>query len=376
MTQPAPTTATTAATRAAAIKAAPAAMPDIVRDIWYLAGLSKDFRAGKMEPREIAGEPIVMGRSGDGEVFALRDMCAHRAAPLSAGRIVQNGAGATLECPYHGWRFRTGDGVCAHIPSLVEGQQFDVEKIRVRRYPLHEADGVVWIFIPANKHFQGEPDVPPPSLPVKAPSAPRLVERAMFECTHENAVIGLIDPAHGPYVHRQWWWRTGASMHEKKKSYVPSEHGFTMVAHKPSSNSFGYKLIGCAPTTEISFRLQGVRYETIQNEKTTIIGMTALTPVNAEETLITHVMWWDTLVLTLLKPIIMQNAARTFLGQDGRIVALQHTNMKHDPGMLLVDDADTLCKWYLKMKKEWTASRAEKRPFKNPVEPTTLRWRT
>ncbi|MCY0886083.1 MAG: 3-isopropylmalate dehydratase small subunit, partial [Firmicutes bacterium] len=42
-----------------------------------------------------------------GQVYAMRDICPHRAAPLSAGRLVDKpGEGETIECPYHGWRFR------------------------------------------------------------------------------------------------------------------------------------------------------------------------------------------------------------------------------------------------------------------------------
>ena len=33
-------------------------------------------------------------------------------------------------------------------------------------------------------------------------------------------------------------------------------------------------------------------------------------------------------------------------------------------------------RWYQALKREWTTSRAEGRPFVNPVEPTTLRWRS
>ncbi len=57
--------------------------------------------------REILGEPVVLGRDADGRAFALRDICPHRAVPLSAGRIVDNNGEQTVECPYHGWRYGT-----------------------------------------------------------------------------------------------------------------------------------------------------------------------------------------------------------------------------------------------------------------------------
>ncbi len=41
------------------------------------------------------------------------DQCPHRLAPLSQGRIAEDGL---LECPYHGWAF-AGDGHCDRIPQ-------------------------------------------------------------------------------------------------------------------------------------------------------------------------------------------------------------------------------------------------------------------
>src|ERR671913_501589 len=95
-------------------------------DIWYFAALSGDLKPGKLQRYELLGEPVLLGRTHSGEVFALRDICPHRAAPLSAGRLVED----TVECPYHGWRFRT-DGACAAIPSLVDEQAMDTTRIRV-----------------------------------------------------------------------------------------------------------------------------------------------------------------------------------------------------------------------------------------------------
>src|SRR5262245_18750710 len=100
-------------------------------DIWYFAALSSDVNTGDLRRYEILGEPVMLGRGPSGQIFALRDICPHRASPLSSGKIVKEaGGGETVECPYHGWRFRA-DGVCAAIPSLVEGQDLDPNRIRV-----------------------------------------------------------------------------------------------------------------------------------------------------------------------------------------------------------------------------------------------------
>ena len=74
-----------------------------------------------MRREMLLGEPVLLGRMRDGQAFAMRDICPHRGVPLSAGKILSEN---TVECPYHGWRFRR-DGVCSAIPSLVEGQDLD-----------------------------------------------------------------------------------------------------------------------------------------------------------------------------------------------------------------------------------------------------------
>ncbi len=343
-------------------------------DIWYFACLGRDLKPGSLRRKELLGEPVLLGRTQAGEAFALRDICPHRAAPLSAGRILEDGGAAVVECPYHGWTFSTATGVCAAIPSLVDGQDLDVERIKVRRYPLVERDGLAWIFIPGSKHFTGAPPSEPPELPAHL-GKPKLVERARFHCHVDHAVVGLMDPAHGPYVHRQWWWRSGGSIHAKAKQFGPRDLGFAMEAHRPSSNSYAYKVLGGAPTTEIVFKIPGVRTEHITNDKHQVLGFTAVTPLTETETEITQVFYWKFPLFDVVKPLV-RPFVRAFLHQDGDMVNLQQEGLKYDPNLMLIDDADMQAKWYHRLKKEWVVSREEDRAFRNPVEPVTLKWRS
>lgn len=41
-----------------------------------------------------------------------------------------------------------------------------------------------------------------------------------------------------------------------------------------------------------------------------------------------------------------------------------------------IDDADTQARWYARLKREWLQAEVEGRPFENPIEPCTLRWRS
>lgn len=346
-----------------------------IRDIWWFAALSSEVAPGSLKRHELLGEPVLIGRTRAGHVFAMRDICPHRAAPLSAGRVVdRDGEGETVECPYHGWRFRP-DGGCAAIPSLTADQDFEVERIKVRSYPTAESQGLVFVWMGSDPRGGSEPDLPPPVFPGVVGGGPKLVERMDFDAHVDHAVVGLMDPAHGPYVHKQWWWRTEASQHEKSKAFEPREHGFAMARHAPSSNSRAYKILGGKPATEIVFRLPAVRYEHIQVGERQVLALTLLTAIHETKTRITQVFWSDHPVFGLAKPFL-RAGARAFLKQDGDMVNLQNEGLRYDPALIWIDDADKQAKWYQQLKREWFKSRAEQRPFENPVEPAVLRWRS
>ncbi|UPT64145.1 MAG: aromatic ring-hydroxylating dioxygenase subunit alpha [Hyphomonadaceae bacterium JAD_PAG50586_4] len=350
-------------------------MSDLLRDLWYFAATSKELKRGKMFRREILGEPIVLGRDDEGRAFALRDICPHRAVPLSSGKIEATDGVQTVECPYHGWRFSTQDGVCKQIPSLVEGQPYEAGRIRVRNFPTHEANGIVLVFVSSDARFTGEAP-PAPEFGLGDLVEPKFVIERIFAATMDNAVVGLMDPAHVPYVHNQWWWRPpSAGRKLKQKRFVPRERGWAIERHAPSGNSLAYRMLfGGEVTTEISFMLPGFRWEVVDNPTSRLFTLTCLTPENENSTRITQVTYWKNApLLDVLKPILIP-AGREFLDQDGRMVDLQNTGLAYSPAMLWIDDIDVQAKWYLKLKREWTKSREEGREFANPIEPTTLKW--
>jgi phenylpropionate dioxygenase-like ring-hydroxylating dioxygenase large terminal subunit len=345
-----------------------------LREVWYYALPGRRVARGRTVAKTILGEPLAIGRAADGAVFALRDVCPHRGMPLTRGRF----DGAEIECCYHGWRFAP-DGRCTAIPSLVEGQAFEPGRIKVQRYPAREVQGNIWVF------FGQAPDANPDTNPEAAPEvpvlpdvgerAPAILETTRLEAAIDHAVVGLMDPAHGPFVHGAWWWRSRGSVHAKAKAFEPSPFGFTMTRHAPSSNSNAYKILGGKPETEITFRLPGVRVEHIRIGRHAVVNLTALTPLDERTTEITTALYWTVPWLGLLKPLL-RPFVRAFLRQDRDVMAMQQIGLAHAPSLLLVDDADTQAKWYYRLKQEYVRARAENRPFANPVKPRTLRWRS
>ncbi len=337
-----------------------------LREVWYYAAPGRRLARGRTMPKTILGEPLLVGRDHAGEVFALRDICPHRGMPLSRGAF----DGREIECCYHGWRFDT-EGRCVAIPSLVADQRFEPGRIKVARYPAREVHGNVWVFLGSDP--AGAPDIP--VLPELGDRRAAIVETTRLDAGIDHAVVGLMDPAHGPFVHTSWWWRTRRSVHDKAKAFEPSPFGFTMVRHAPSKNSNAYRILGGAPETEISFRLPGVRVEHIRIGSKVVVNLTMLTPIDDRTTEITTQLYWTMPWLSALKPLL-RPFVRRFLAQDRDIMTMQQVGLAHVPSLMLIDDADTQAKWYHRLKREYAAARAEGRAFENPVKARVLRWRS
>jgi len=338
-----------------------------LREMWYYAVPGARLKRGKTVAKTLLGEPVLLGRADDGKVFALRNICPHRGVPLSYGRF----DGSEIECCYHGWRFAPS-GACTAIPSLTSDQRFDLSTVPVQAYPAREESGNVWVFF--GKDAGRAP--PPPTLPRGFDGrSPDMFETVTLPCSIDPAVLGHTDPTHGPFVHRSWWWRSARSVHEKSKAFAASPYGFTMVRHAPSSNSKGYKILGGAPETEISFRLPGIRIEHTTAGRHEVVNFTAVTPLGAQETEINHAIYWTTPVLSLLKPLL-RPYVRAFMNQDRTVLVKQSEGLKFDPLLAFIDDADTQARWYYRLKTEYARATREGRDFVNPVQDRVLRWRS
>jgi len=110
--------------------------PLFLRNLWYLALPSAQLSPGQIVGRQFLSEPVLLGCTRQGQVFALRNICPHRGIPLSYGKLL----GEELMCCYHGWRFNT-EGQCTHIPSLCDPTDLDITRIQVPSYPVREMQG-------------------------------------------------------------------------------------------------------------------------------------------------------------------------------------------------------------------------------------------
>lgn len=157
---------------------------------WYTVAASKDIGTSP-KPYLLNGLPIVTFRDASGQSVTLLDRCAHRNAPLSAGRVVDG----NIQCHYHGWQF-DGSGECKAVPGLCGAPEHAAR--RVPSFACRDSQGWVWVY--------SEPNVNPESGPYEIPFADqpgyltirqRLEMPGPLDAVAENA----LDVPHTAFVH-------------------------------------------------------------------------------------------------------------------------------------------------------------------------------
>ncbi|WP_141603509.1 aromatic ring-hydroxylating oxygenase subunit alpha [Terrilactibacillus laevilacticus] len=86
----------------------------------------------------ILEERVVLFRTDDG-IKAFKDLCIHRGAELSLGKVVNN----CLVCPYHGWEYNQ-EGKCVKIPQQ-PARRVIPPKAKAVVFPCMERYGLVWV---------------------------------------------------------------------------------------------------------------------------------------------------------------------------------------------------------------------------------------
>ena len=349
----------------------------LIYDDWYPALRSDQLTTRKMVTALLPGIPLVLGRKDDTTLFAMRDSCPHRGIPLSCGWFDGN----RVTCKYHGWAFEPSSGQCAEIPSLTSADTLEPTKIYATAFPCVERDGYAWVYVPrAGRGRLRTSDLPP------VPEVPKFSERfrsahltADLPCNVDHGIIGLMDPAHGPFVHQSWWWRSKHSIHEKTKHFQPIPEGFRMATHAPSTNSAPYKLLGVYGepiTTTIDFVLPNRRFETIRCGPKWFASLTTVTPTTPNACRIDVAASWNIFYAVPLVTTIAKFFGARFVRQDQETMIQQAEGLKYNPSLMLIDDADRPARWYFALKQA-RLDAASGKPFKHPLStPVTLRWRS
>jgi phenylpropionate dioxygenase-like ring-hydroxylating dioxygenase large terminal subunit len=183
----------------------------LLRQQWFAVAWSREIAAGKLTARTLLGTDLLLWRSAEG-VHCWRDLCIHRGARLSLGKICDE----RVVCPYHAWEYNAS-GACVHIPA--QPDQPPPLKAHAQTYQAQERYGMVWVCLE-------KPHSAIPQFPYGEDSAFRLIPSGpyLFRAQGPRVCENFLDVAHFGFVHAGL---LGDSQHAVIEEYEvgPTPHG-------------------------------------------------------------------------------------------------------------------------------------------------------
>ena len=172
-------------------------MGDMLREYWVPACRSAKLeKDGAPERVRLFGENFVAFRATDGRVGFIAEGCPHRCASMALARNEGNG----LRCIFHGWKVSV-DGECVDAPTEPEERRTAfAKKVPVRSHPVHEAGGMVWVYLGKNK--DNPPRFPDYEFNNLHDNQVRPM-RGLLHCNWLQGLEALLDSAHVGYLHAE-----------------------------------------------------------------------------------------------------------------------------------------------------------------------------
>ncbi|CAI0452760.1 unnamed protein product [Linum tenue] len=175
------------------------------RDHWYPVSLIEDLDPALPTPFQLLGRDLVLwfDRTNQ-EWVAFDDKCPHRLAPLSEGRIDENGH---LQCSYHGWSFG-GCGSCTRIPQAMsegpEARAVKSPRACATRFPTLVSQGLLFVW-PDENGWERAKSIRPPMLPDdfdKPEFSSVTIQRDLYY-GYDTLMENVSDPSHIDFAHHK-----------------------------------------------------------------------------------------------------------------------------------------------------------------------------
>ena len=164
---------------------------EYLKNTWYVAAWSEEVTRTPLG-RKLLGQEILMYRKEDGEPVAIGNMCPHRFAPLSMGKLV----GDVIECPYHGLRFDS-QGECILNPN---GNKAIPKRARVACHRIEERHNLIWLW--GGEPGQADPATVPDLSYIEDPEKKTVTGVLHVEANYQLYIDNLIDLSHAQFAHQ------------------------------------------------------------------------------------------------------------------------------------------------------------------------------
>ncbi|EOD33785.1 hypothetical protein EMIHUDRAFT_229293 [Emiliania huxleyi CCMP1516] len=162
---------------------------------WYPMAWTRDLPVDRPTRVTLFDDDYAVVLRSDGQPpLALRDVCPHRLAALSEGRLTEQGF---LQCAYHGWAF-DDSGACKAIPQLPAGGSLASACTRAATAVVSQ--GILWLH-PAPRGTAPLPEVPrvPEMDDERYKWSPAVRD---LPIDYSLLVENILDPDHGLFAHQ------------------------------------------------------------------------------------------------------------------------------------------------------------------------------
>lgn len=171
------------------------------KEVWYPIAFVDDLSPSQLTPFTLLDTPLVIWWDAPAQTWrAFEDVCPHRLAPLSEGRINEAGR---IECPYHGWAF-DGAGDCKSIPQLPDGSDaIHSPRACAKSLPTQVRQGLLFVY-PGTA--ENAPRVPVPTVPaLDEPQEGWVCLNTFRDLPYDALTLleNVIDSSHIPYTHHK-----------------------------------------------------------------------------------------------------------------------------------------------------------------------------
>jgi phenylpropionate dioxygenase-like ring-hydroxylating dioxygenase large terminal subunit len=155
---------------------------------WHVVARASEIAPSSARPSRLLGVDLVVW-SGNGGIQVWDDLCVHRGAKISAGRVKDG----CLTCPYHGWTYNVA-GECVRIPA--HPTQKPPPRAHTNVHPVKVAYDLVWTCL-------GEPSGDIPPFPEWDDSSYRNIPCGpyAFKALGPRVIENFLDVGHFPFVH-------------------------------------------------------------------------------------------------------------------------------------------------------------------------------
>ena len=212
---------------------------------WVPIASTFELDPDRPTPVEFLEQKYVAYRDNSENWVVMDDVCPHRFAPLSEGRVDRNAD--TIQCSYHGWEFDS-KGTCVGIPQLTKEAEKSATSLKrscASSYPCTVEKNVLWIWPWEEDVLSvvGDPLAHPEGMLESIFDNPSTYTRDLpygWDTLMEN----LIDPAHIPFAHHNLQGKRTDAI--PINMTVPSDQGVHGFTYKWEDRTMGMMRTGDA----------------------------------------------------------------------------------------------------------------------------------